>query len=201
MALDSSQRASASGKENLMSMIKRMLMVAVLAAGVMLGGSLTSEAKDLPLTAFFGNYKGTGLARNDDTDYFVLTIRDLDVTIQPAGAGFKIDWTTVIREGGTADKPKMKRRSESISFKPAASRPGLYIAEGSGTPPEGRALWAHIAEQTLTISSLVVLEDGDFELHRYDRTLTDLGMELDFLSFHQNGLARRVTGKLVKNSN
>ena len=184
-----------------MSVIKRVLMVAVLAAGVMLGGSLSSEAKDLPLSAFFGSYSGTGLARNDDTDYFVLTIRDLDVTIQPAGKGFKIDWTTVIREGGSDDKPKVKRRSESISFKPSASRPGLYVAEGNGTPPEGRALWAHIDAQTLSVNSLVVLEDGDFELHRYDRTLTDLGMELDFLSFRQTGLARRVTGKLTRQTN
>lgn len=184
-----------------MSVIKRVLMVAMLAAGVMLGGTLSSMAKDLPISAFFGSYSGTGLARNDDTDYFVLTIRDLDVTIKPAGEGFKIDWTTVIREDSASGKPKIKRRSESITFKPSASRPGLYVAEGAGTPPDGRALWAHIDAQTLGVNSLIVLEDGDFELHRYDRTLTDLGMELDFLSFHQNGLARRVTGKLTRQTN
>lgn len=185
-----------------MASIKRALFGAVVAAFVLIGTTLSSLAADLPLKAFFGTWSGTGLARNEESDYFGLTIRDLDVTIQGAGEGFVLNWTTVLREGGDPKNPKVKRKSESLSFQPTA-RPGIYAPAESARDPVagGRTIWARVKGQTLTVSTLSVLDDGGFELQRYDRTLTDLGMELDFVSMRDHGIARHVTGRLTKQAN
>ncbi|MBM3483853.1 MAG: hypothetical protein FJX66_11195 [Alphaproteobacteria bacterium] len=185
-----------------MRTIGRALIGTVVATALAVGIGLSSLAADLPLKAFFGSYSGSGLARNEESDYFGLTVRDLDVTIKQAGKGFELSWTTVLRQGGDPKKPDVKRKSESVTFVPS-SRPGIYVpAKGAGDPVEhGRTTWAHIRNQTLTVNSLSVLDDGGFELQRYDRTLTDLDMELEFLSVHEEGVARKVTGRLIKKAN
>ena len=50
--------------------------------------------------------QGGGIAENDDSIYFGVTARDFDVTIGPAGNGFSVEWTSVIRGG---DDPKQNR--------------------------------------------------------------------------------------------
>ncbi len=54
-----------------------------------------ARAQDLPIAAFFGSFKGGGVAENRDSIYFGVTVRDLDVTIRPEGSGFRVDWTTI----------------------------------------------------------------------------------------------------------
>ena len=44
-----------------------------------------------------------GLARDDLSDYFDLTVRDLGVTIAVRGQGFNLAWTTVLRDRGDPD--------------------------------------------------------------------------------------------------
>lgn len=184
-----------------MAGMRRALCGAALAAALLIGTSLAALAADLPLRAFFGTYSGSGLALNEESDYFSLTMRDLDVSVQPSGKGFTLSWTTVLRQGGDPKNPDIKRKSETVTFVPS-SRPGIYVPTGgAGDPVEaGRSVWARIKGQTLTVSTLSVLDDGGFELQRYDRTLTDLGMELVFLSMQNEGVARKVTGRLVKRS-
>ncbi len=185
-----------------MAGMKQMLFGAVIAGAVMIGTTLSSLAADLPLKAFFGVWSGSGLARNEESDYFGLTIRDLDVTIQGNGKGFTLGWTTVLREGGDPKNAKVKRKSESLNFQPTA-RPGIYAPSESSRDPVGggRTIWARVKDQTITVNTLSVLDDGGFELQRYDRTLTDLGLELDFISVRDHGIVRRVTGRLTKQAN
>ena len=57
-------------------------------------------AQDLPLNAFFGKFSGSGLAQDADRLYFGVTVRDLDVSIEPKDSGFFVEWTSVIRAGG-----------------------------------------------------------------------------------------------------
>ncbi|MSO70296.1 MAG: hypothetical protein EXQ98_08510 [Alphaproteobacteria bacterium] len=185
-----------------MTGMKRALFGAIIAASVLLGTTLSSLAADLPIKAFFCTWSGSGLARNEESDYFGLTIRDLDVTLQAAGQGFTLSWTTVMREGGDPKNPNVKRKSESLNFQPT-ERPGIFAPKEASRDPiaGGRTMWARVKGQTLTVSTIAVLDDGGFELQRYDRTLTDLGMELDFISMHDHGVARHVTGRLTKQAN
>ncbi len=157
-----------------------------------------ARAADLSINAFAGHYVGSGLARNDVSEYFDLTVRDLDVTIRPEGAGFNIAWTTVLREGGDPDNPNIKRKSSSISFVPAG-RPGVFRGAQPVDPMSGSAYaWARIKGQTLTVHSLVIDEHGSYTMHTYDRTLTGLGMELEFTRVRDGEPTKTVTGKLVK---
>jgi len=157
-----------------------------------------ARAADLSINAFAGHYVGSGLARNDVSEYFDLTVRDLDVTIRPEGAGFNVAWTTVLREGGDPDNPNIKRKSSSIDFVPAG-RPGVFRGAPSVDPMSGDAYaWAYINGQTLTVHSLVIDETGSYTMHSYDRTLTGLGMELRFTRVRDGEPTKTVTGKLVK---
>ena len=185
--------------------MKRTMRAAIgmaIAVGLVGAVALEALAEDLSIKAFSGTWSGSGLARNDESDYFGLTIRDLDVTIQPAGEGFVLGWTTVLREGGDPNNPDVKRKSESITFVPSG-RPGIYVPEGGAGDPvaSGRSMWAFIEGQTLTVNVVSVLEDGEFQLQRYDRALTDLGMELEFMRVSGHGVARAVSGRLTKRSN
>ena len=56
-----------------------------------------ASAADPNSTALYGKFQGGGIAENDDSIYFGITARDFDVTIGPAGNGFSVEWTSVIR--------------------------------------------------------------------------------------------------------
>ncbi len=157
-----------------------------------------ARAQDLSINAFAGRYVGSGLARDDVSEYFDLTVRDLDVTITPRGAGFNVAWTTVLRDSGDPDNPRIKRKSSSIGFVPAG-RPGVFRGAPSVDPMSGDAYaWARIKGQTLTVHSLVIDENGSYTMHTYDRTLTGLGMELEFTRVRDGEPTKTVTGKLTK---
>ena len=176
----------------------RRLMVAAVALGVLVAGAAAGAAQDLPISAFAGRYVGAGLARNDLSEYFNLTARDLDVTIRPQGGGFALSWTTVLREGGDPGNPNVKRKTTARTFAPAG-RPGVFRAVTAVDPLSGQPFaWARIRGQTLTVHSLVITEDGSYEMHTYDRTLTGQGMELRFTRVRDGETTRSVTGTLTK---
>ncbi len=172
------------------------LVVAV--ACVAVASSPARAQADLPIEAFVGRYVGSGIARNDLSDYFGMTVRDLDVTITARGAGFTVAWTTVIRSGGDPDNPKVKRKSSSASFM-ATERYGVYrAAEQVNVLAGERLAWARITGHTLIVYSMVIAEDGSYELHQYNRTLSGLGMELEFIRVRDGKPGLGVSAKLIK---
>ncbi len=178
-------------------MSKRLTTAAL--ALVMLGAPGTiSAGENLPITAFAGHFVGTGMARTDLSEYFDMTVRDLDVIIAPREGGFAISWTTVLRQGGVPEAPNVTKKANALNFV-AAGRPGVFRGTPEADPLSGKAFtWAHIKSQTLSIHSLVVAADGSYEMQTYDRTLTGLGMELTFSRIENGREMRQVTGKLIK---
>ena len=151
--------------------------------------------------AFYGTWQGTGIAENADSLFFAVTARDLDVVVEPVGNGFEIEWTAVIRGGGDPNNPDVRRRSSSLVFQPSG-RPTVYIAEGSGDPLTGGSMsWARVHGRTLSVYELTLNDEGGYELTSYDRTLTDLGMELIFQRIRDGEVVRVVRGRLVKVAN
>lgn len=183
---------------------------ALLSAAAIAGLSLTlmwsampgaRAGETLSIEAFYGNFQGSGIARSDASDYFGLTLRDFDVTIRPEGAGISIAWTTVLRQGGDPDNPDVRRKSNSLIFAPSDS-PGVYRAAGSGDALAGQPVaWAYVHGYTLTMHSLVVLDGGDYVMQTYNRTLSDMGMALEFISVQNGETVRRVEGRLTKRAN
>lgn len=159
-----------------------------------------AAAADLPIKAFYGTYSGSGIANSKDSLYFGITMRDLDVTIAPTDTGFRVDWTTVLRQGGSPDKPNVRRNSASISFVPS-DHPQRFDAVDRGEPvSENGYAWARIEDRTLTVYVLRVGESGSYNLQSYARTISGSGMDLKFTRIRDGEPLRSVTGKLIKQS-
>lgn len=177
-----------------------------LAAGLLcillwvVGGSAVS-AQELNLPAFFGQWQGTGISETDDSIYFRVTSRDMDVRIGANDqGGFNIEWATVQRQRGAADDPQAQRRTTALTFLPTGRR-NVWKAADAGDPMSGTYAWAALQGRTLTINTFVIAPDGGFRLHVYNRTLSGLGMELDFVAIADGEPARSVKARLVKVGN
>ena len=158
----------------------------------------SAQAADLSIKAFFGKFQGGGVAENDDSLYFGVTARDFDVEIQPAGNGFSVRWTSVIRGGGAPGKPETRRKTSVRTFKPSG-RPGIWKAQESKDPLDaGELSWARIAGNTLTVYLMVIRDNGAYELQQYARTILPSGMEMVFTRQRDGDKVRSVKGRLVK---
>ncbi len=162
---------------------------------------LPATAQPLPIDAFYGQFQGSGVAENDDSLYFGVTVRDVDVRIGPRDQGFYVEWTSVIRSGGDPDNPQIRRRTSRVDFQPG-DRPGIFPASDSGELLAGEpVIWARVADQTLTIHVIALGDDGGYRIQTYDRTLTGNGMELRFKSIRDGEPVRLVSARLVKVAN
>ena len=149
--------------------MRKMFAAAGVVVVALFAGGAVIAAGNLPVMAFAGHFTGTGLARNDLSEYFNLTVRDLDVVLIPRDDGFVLTWTTVLRSGGDPDNPSIKRKTTSLTFVPAQNE-GVFRTVRKSDPLNGEPYaWARIREQTLTVHSLVISDDGSYEIHTYDR--------------------------------
>ena len=147
--------------------------------------------------AFIGHWIGSGLAESADTRALNLSPRDIDVTIERIGNGFRVDWKSVIHDGLRAGAVS-RERAASLTFRPT-DRPGVFRAEESGDPKKGGTLsWARLDGNTLSVYRMTMTERGGFAFTAYDRTLTDTGMVLDFSRFTDGIPERRATGRLIR---
>ena len=147
--------------------MKRILnpgAVVLFAALVCAPMTVAAQSNQTP-AAFFGTFTGTGVAKNRDSIYFAVTVRDLDVRIGPAqGGGFQITWTTVIRRGGDPARPDIRRKSTTKTLVPTGA-PGRYRCTDSGDPLAGKELcWARIRGATLSLFLMAVDEAGTYLL-------------------------------------
>ncbi|NNG03469.1 MAG: hypothetical protein HKM95_05135 [Inquilinus sp.] len=147
--------------------------------------------------AFYGRWIGSGLAEGIDTRALELSPRDLDVSIEPDDDGFRVQWTTVIREAASP-AANTRERAASLTFQPT-DRPGVFSAKESGNPQDGGVLsWARLAGDTLSVFQMAMTDRGGFAFTAYARTLTDTGMALEFSRFTDGVPERRATGRLVR---
>ncbi|MBM3559608.1 MAG: hypothetical protein FJX53_07000 [Alphaproteobacteria bacterium] len=158
---------------------------------------LPAAAQDLNIAAFHGRFQGSGVSENADSLYFGVTVRDFDVTLGPDGAGFFVEWTTVIHSGDNSTRPEVRRRTDRMVFAPAGPA-RVWRATPPGNPWGDGIAWAKLKKQTLTVPVMRVTEDGGWIVQSYARTLTGTGMELDFVVVRDGEAQRHVKGRLVK---
>lgn len=172
-------------------------MTRLLATAFMLLLLVVPAAADtLTLPAFFGKFAGSGIAESYDNVYAPETVRDLDVVIAPSSSGaFSITWTTVVRK----PSGEAKRKTDTLTFTPSggtryesAERRDPYSADGLA--------WAGIKERTLSVHILSIDTAGGYQLQTYARTLTGLGMELEYTRKVDGEDKRVVKARLVKNA-
>ncbi len=160
-----------------------------------------AAAKGVPLSAFFGVFRGSGVAQSEDSDYFRTAVRDTAIEIRPAEAGgFKLAWSTTTR-GGDPANPKTKVKTTEVTFKPAASKPNVFESVKQGNPVDGGdVIWARLNKQTLTVYALTTGDDGSYELQKWDRTLQGTGMAMVYTRLRDGEQVRTVKARLVKDA-
>lgn len=179
------------------TLLGRWVALAAIILGLGTGSSL-AQTRDIPINAFFGKWVGSGVSQTEESIAFQFTHRDLNVTINPVGNGFSVSWTTVQRQKGDPTKPAESRKATSMTFVPIG-RPNVWRATGSLDPMGGNAYsWAKLRGQTLTVNSFAIQPDGSYEMQTYDRTLSGLGMQLEFSRLVDGDVKRTVRGQLTK---
>lgn len=164
---------------------------------LILGGGMSAARAEVAINAFFGRWVGAGISESEISANFQTTARDLEVIVTPhAQAGFEITWSTVQRQKGNPDDPTEKVKSTTLQFSPDAG--GLWRAGGSdpfaGTP----VAWARIDDNSLIVSTFTVTKDGAGETQIYRRTLSGMGMALDYRRVVDGELVRSAKARLSK---
>ena len=134
--------------------------------------------------------------------------RDMEIVIEekPQG-GFQITWSNVHLVDGRRDVPGVERRIDQATFIPSA-RPRVYVEETRSSlfeqarDPEPMAgdpvRWANIYDDRLGVFSLVIRQDGAYELQSYERILTEYGIDIEFRRIVDGEVVRRITGRTVR---
>jgi hypothetical protein len=165
-----------------------------------------ADARAASLEPLFGTY--VGVAQVEDIAKGDVRHRDMDIVIEPYGqGGFKIQWVNVSLVDGKRAVPGVERRVQNVLFEPAQDR-GFFMEAAESSPfrerEETRPMrgdpvrWASLDDQGLHVYSFVVLEDGRYELQVYDRTLTDIGLDISFQRIVDGSVMRRVTGTTAR---
>lgn len=176
-------------------------------AGLVLAGlvlaTVPATAKDLSIKAFHGLWKGSAVSESEISSQFRVTARDLDVEIRPyAVGGFSLRWATVLRQEGNPSAPSETLRQAVVQFIPEPNRPGVWRDSNLVDPLSGDAFhWARIEDQTLIVYSLGVSATGSADIQIYRRTLSALGMKLEFSRIVDGSEVRSARGQLVKHAN
>jgi hypothetical protein len=163
-------------------------------------------ARAASLEPLFGTY--VGVAQAEDIAKGEVRQRDMDIVIEPyKQGGFRIQWVNVSLVNGKRAVPGVERRVQTVLFEPARDR-GFFIEAAESSPfrlrEETRPMrgdpvrWASLDDQGLHVYSFVVLEDGRYELQVYDRTLTDIGLDISFKRIVDGAVMRRITGTTAR---
>lgn len=179
-------------------MLRRLIHAAVAGfALLVLAAPIMAQAQNLPVDAFYGHYQGSGIAENEDSLYFGVTVRDLDVRIGPEADGFYVEWTSVIRGGGDPNNPDIRKRSARVAFSPS-ERPNVFVSKTATNPMKDGLIWARVLDQTLTVNVMRVSDNGSYIVQTYNRTLSGTGMTLNFVNTADGEPLRQVEARLVK---
>ncbi len=155
---------------------------------------------------FIGTYVGTAQVLGPNGE--VSEERDMDITIAAErGDGFRITWINVTRVDGRRDVPGVRRRVDEVILEPG-DRDGVFLEKTQRSLFERRQevdviagdamRWARIDGDSLGVFSLVVLENGGYQLQSYERILTEDGLRIEFSRVDNGEVTRRIIGRTIR---
>lgn len=161
---------------------------------------------DQDVERFYGTYVGSATVY--DADGTVVEERDMDIVVQEAKrGGLALTWTNVTLVDGRRDVPGVQRRVDTLTLVPGDDL-DIYLEDTRGSLFERRrdvdamdgdaVRWARIDNGRLGVFSLVITEDGGYELQSYERILTDIGIDIDFRRIIDGQVVRRIEGTTVR---
>lgn len=159
---------------------------------------LTAQAGLADVSSFVGKYSGSADIVSVDGN---TSKRDMSVEISMTDDGFNVSWTSTTHKSDG----RIKEKSYSIDFLPsdrsnvfaAAQKKNVFGHSVQLDPMKGEPfVWARVIDDTMTVYSLFVNDDGGYEMQQFDRTLTDGGLHLDFMRV-RNGVQQRSVSTLL----
>lgn len=158
-----------------------------------------SNAAAADFERFIGSYAGSAQVESDGAT----RQRDMSVTIAASGKGFEVNWKSISHR---ADG-RIKEKKYSIDFLPTR-RDGIYASAmgvdvfGNPTPLDPMKgdpyVWGRITGDTLTVFSLLIDQNGGYEMQEYNRTLTAGGLDLDYQRIRNGEKLKRIRVFLEK---
>ncbi len=161
-----------------------------------------SQAAFAEAGRFVGDYAGSvDIQHMDGT----VEARDMSVTISETRNGFAVKWNTAtLRTDG-----RRKIKAYDVTFR-ESDRSGIYAAAMERNvfghsvqmdPMKGHPyVWARITGDTMTVFSMFIAPNGDYEMQQYDRTLAPGGLNLRYM-VHRNGEETRSFKSFLKRVN
>lgn len=160
---------------------------------------------NVPLAAsgiedFLGSYTGSAEVLGPDGEP---STRDLSVEIAETKKGFSVRWSS------TTEKRRGRRKEKSYHVEfvhsnrrgvfSAAMQRNLFGHEVQLDPMKGEPyVWARIEGGTLTVFSMFIYENGDYEMQQYDRSLSAEGFDLDYTAHRNGALVRQIQTTLKR---
>ena len=151
------------------------------------------------ISDFVGHYVGSAVIDNNGTPQK----RDMSVVIEETKKGMELTWTsTSYRADGST-----KQKEYTIEFVPSnrdniyasAMKVNVFGKEVPLNPMDGDPyVWGRIVGETFTVFSMLIDEEGGYDMQVYNRTIADGGLNLDY-ERNRNGVqAKKVQAFLAR---
>lgn len=172
-----------------------MKMLAAAAAFV-LATIAPAFAEDMPIEHFSGRFTGEGRIQSGDGAETPIAGRQSEVEISVTAEGFTLYWNTLMVD--EANPAEVKVKANELTFV-RTSTPGVFRSAEPNDIWSGKPVtWAYIENTTLFVSSVIVKEDGSYDVTTYARTVTNNDLDLVFTRVRDGEQVRRVTGRLSR---
>ncbi|MEH6402083.1 MAG: hypothetical protein V7750_01845 [Sneathiella sp.] len=165
--------------------------------GLLAGNS--AAFADVGIKAFEGRWEGNAVSESSTSVNFALTSRDMDVEFRPKkDNSFTLTWRTLLRQNGTPEAPKAVLKETTRTYIPAKGTNKWHSAQKGDVYKGDAVSWATLKGQEMTVYSMVLDKKGGYDMLIYKRTLTGLGMKLEFKAMRNGNLRRTASGTLIR---
>jgi hypothetical protein len=171
--------------------MKQLIAIVILCLTVSYG-----HANEKLIQSFVGVFKG-------EAEISQSRSRSLQVVVKRIKDGFNVSWKTITLESSGSGKTK----SYSIDFIASdrkgifgsAMKTNLFGGQEPLDPMKGEPyFWARLNEKTLTIYGMLINEEGNYEVQRYDRTLEGNDMLVKYTLTRSGDVVKTITATLTR---
>ena len=160
---------------------------------------LSTVAQAADYDQFLGEYAGHAEVENNGK----ISPRDMSVELEKNKKGFSLTWKSIIHK----EDGRLKEKEYSINFLPT-KRGGIYSSAmatnvfGNAVPLDPMKgdpyVWSRITGNVFTVFSLLIDEQGGYEMQQYNRTRVEGGLELEYLRIRNGEQLKSIKAFLEK---
>ncbi|MBL4741110.1 MAG: hypothetical protein JKY12_08940 [Sneathiella sp.] len=151
------------------------------------------------IKAFEGRWEGNAVSESSTSLNFAVTSRDMDVEFRPQkDNAFILTWRTLLRQNGTPNAPDAVLKETTRTYLPVKGTNTWHSAQKGDVYNGDTISWATLKGQEIIVYSMALNAKGGYDMLIYKRTLTGLGMKLEFKAMRNGNLRRTASGTLIR---